>query len=92
MFISNKGKERKIWSNIKKSLIVNPRKQKQEVILSTKTTNWSHSNIFFIDPTVTSLTSQKSFRMYLGENLNFNYYIKEKKSKVTKGIGWNKKL
>ena len=46
-----------------------------------------HPPIYFSDTSVTQTTVQKHIWMYLDEKLNYNTHIKEKLSKVYKGIG-----
>ena len=64
-----------------------PSKQAQEVIFSRKYTKESHPPIYFNDIPVNQTTVQKHIGMYLDEKLNYNTHIKEKLSKVYKGIG-----
>ena len=64
-----------------------PSKQGKEVIYSRKCTKEDHPPIYFNDIPVTQSTVQKYIGMYLDENLNCNTHIKEKLSKVYKGIG-----
>ena len=46
-----------------------------------------HPPICFSDIPVTQTTVQKHIGMYLDEKLNYNTHVKEKLSKVCKGIG-----
>ena len=71
----------------KMSFNPNPSKQAQEVIFSRKCTKEDHPPIYFSDIAVTRTTVQKHIGMYLDEKLNYNTHIKEKLSKVYKGIG-----
>ena len=64
-----------------------PSKQAQEVIFSRKYTTESHPPIYFNDIPVNQTTVQKHIGIYLDEKLNYNTHIKEKLSKVYKGIG-----
>ena len=64
-----------------------PSKQAQEVIFSRKYTKEDHPLIYSNDIPVTQTTVQKHIGMYLDEKLNYNTHIKEKLSKVYKGIG-----
>ena len=62
-------------------------KQAQEVIFSRKYTKEDYPPIYFNDITVTKITVQMHIGMYLDEKVNYNTHIKEKLSKVYKGIG-----
>ena len=64
-----------------------PSKQAQEVIFSRKCTKEDHPPIYFNDIPVTQTTVQKHIGLCLDEKLNYNTHIKEKLSKVYKGIG-----
>ena len=64
-----------------------PSKQAQEVIFSRKCTKEDPPPIYFNDIPVTQTTVQKYIGMYLDEKPNYNTRIKEKLSKVYKGIG-----
>ena len=64
-----------------------PSKQAQEVIFSRKYTKQDHPLIYFNNIPVTQTSLQKQIGMYLDEKLNYNTYIKEKLSRVYKGIG-----
>ena len=64
-----------------------PSKQGQEVIFSRKCTKEDHPPIYFNDIPVTQTTVQKQIGLYLDEKLIYNTHIKEKFSKVYKGIG-----
>ena len=55
-------------------------------IFSRKFTKEDHPPIYFNDMPVTQTTFQKHIGMYLDEKLNYNTHIKEKLSKVYKGI------
>ena len=72
---------------MEKSFKLNPSKQAQEVIFSRKYTKEDHPLIYSNDIPVTQTTVQKHIGMYLDEKLNYNTHIKEKLSKVYKGIG-----
>ena len=67
-------------------------KEAQEVIFSRKCTKEDHPPIYFNDIPVTQTTVQKHIGMYLDEKLNYNTHIKEKLSKVLKGIGLPRNL
>ena len=67
-------------------------KQAQEVIFSRKLNKSSHPKIFFNNAPVFCANRQKHLGMHLDETLNFNLHIKEKMSKVMKGISILKKL
>ena len=67
-------------------------KQAQEVVFSRKLNKASHPKIFFNNALVVHASWQKHLRMFLDENLNFSYHIKEKSSKAMKGIGIFKKI
>ena len=56
-------------------------------IFSRKFTKEDHPPIYFNDMPVTQTTFQKHIGMYLDEKLNYNTHIKEKLSKIYKGIG-----
>ena len=71
----------------KMSFNPDPSKQAQEVIFSRKCTKEDHPPIYFSDIAVTQTMVQKHIGMYLDEKLNYNTHIKEKLSKVYKGIG-----
>ena len=71
----------------KMSFNPDPSKQAQEVIFSRKYTKQDHPLIYFNNIPVTQTTLQKLIGMYLDEKRNYNTYIKEKLSKVYKGIG-----
>ena len=62
-------------------------KQAQEVTFSRKCTKEDHPPIYFNDIPVTQNTVRKHIGLYLDEKLNYNTHIKEKLSKVYKGIG-----
>ena len=64
-----------------------PSKQAQEVIFSKKCTKEDHPSIYSNDIPVTQATVQKNIGLYIDEQLNYNTHIKEKLSKVYKGIG-----
>ena len=64
-----------------------PSKQAQEVTFSRKYTKEDHPPIYFNDIPVTETTVQKYIGMCLDEKLSYNTHIKEKLSKVYKGIG-----
>ena len=64
-----------------------PSKQAQEVIFSKKYAREDHPPIYFSDILVTPTTIEKHIGVYLDEKLNYNTHIKEKLSKVYKGIG-----
>ena len=64
-----------------------PSKQAQEVIFSRTCTKEDHPPLYFSDIPVTQNTVQKHIGQYLDERLNYNIHIKEKLSKVYKGIG-----
>ena len=70
----------------KMSFNLDPSKQAQEVTFSRKCTKEDHPSIYFNDIPVTQTTVQKHIGMYLDEKLNYNTHIKEKLSKVYKGI------
>ena len=61
-------------------------------IFSRKFTKEDHPPIYFNDMPVTQTTFQKHIGMYLDEKLNYNTHIKEKLSKVLKGIGLPRNL
>ena len=63
-----------------------PSKPAQEVIFSRKCTKEDHPPIYFNNIPVTQTTIQKHIGLYLDEKLNYNNHIKEKLSKVYKGI------
>ena len=71
----------------KMSFNPDPSKQAQEVIFSRKYTKEDHPPIYFNDIPVTETTVQKYIGMCLDEKLSYNTHIKEKLSKVYKGIG-----
>ena len=76
------------WANTwKMSFNPDPSKQAQ-VIFSRKCTKENHPPIYFNDIPVTQTTVQKHDGMYRDEKLNHNTHIKEKLSKVYKGIGF----
>ena len=77
---------------MEKSFKLNPSKQAQEVIFSRKYTKEDHPLIYSNDIPVTQTTVQKHIGMYLDEKLNYNTHIKEKLSKVYKGIGFLRNL
>ena len=54
---------------------------------SRECTKEDHPPIYFSDIQVTQTTVQKYIGMYLDEKLSYNTHIKEKLSKVYKGIG-----
>ena len=62
-------------------------KQAQEVIFSRTSAKEDHPPIYFIDMLVTQTTVRKHIGLYLDGKLNYNTHIKEKLSKVYKGIG-----
>ena len=64
-----------------------PSKQAQEAIFSRKRRKQDYPPIYFNDISVTQYTVQKHIGLYLNEKLNYNNHIKEKLSKVYKGIG-----
>ena len=63
-----------------------PSKQAQEEIFSRKCTNEDHPPKYFNEIPFTQNTVQKHIGLYLDEKLNYNTHIKEKLSKVYKGI------
>ena len=67
-------------------------KKAQEVIFSRKMTKSSHPQIFFNNVSVSCTSIQKHLQIYLDEKLSFNHHIKEKMTKVMKGIGVIKRL
>ena len=67
-------------------------KQAQEVIFSKKMTKLSHPQISFNNVPVSHASFQKHLGIYIDEKLNFNHNIKEKMTKVMKGIGFIKRL
>ena len=69
-----------------------PKKQAQEVIFSRKRVKDCHPSVFFNDTIVERSTNQKHLGIHLDEKLDFNAHIKEKISKVYRGIGIIKKL
>ena len=69
-----------------------PSKEAQEVIFSRKCSKEDHPPIYFNDIPVTQTTIQKHIELYLDENVKFSIHIKEKLSKVYKGIGLFKNL
>ena len=71
----------------KMSFNPDPSKQAQEVIFSRKCTKEDHPSIYFNNIPVTQTTVQNHIGLYLDEKLNYNTHIKEKLSKVYKGIG-----
>ena len=71
----------------KMSFNPDPSKQAQEVVFSRKCTKEDHPPIYFSDIAVTRTMVQKHIGMYLDEKLNYNTHIKEKLSKIYKGIG-----
>ena len=62
-------------------------KQAEEVIFSRKCTKEDHRPIYFSDIPVTQTAVQNYIGMYLDEKFNYNSHIKEKLSKVCKGLG-----
>ena len=62
-------------------------KQAQEMVFSRKCTKEDYPPIYFSDMPVTQTTVQKHIGLYLDEKFNYNTHIKEKLSKVYKGIG-----
>ena len=70
----------------KMSFNQDPSKQAQEVIYSRKCTEEDHPPIYFNNIPVTQTTIQKHIGVYLDEKVNYNTHIKEKLSKVYKGI------
>ena len=62
-------------------------KQAEEVILSRKCTKEDHCPIYFSDIPVIQTAVQNYIGMYLDEKFNYNSHIKEKLSKVCKGLG-----
>ena len=62
-------------------------KRAQEVIFSRNCTKEDHPPIYFNDIPVTQNTVQKYIGLYLDEKLNYNTHVKEKLSKLYKGIG-----
>ena len=74
------------------SFNADPSKQAQEVIFSRKYTKEVNPPVYFNDIPVTQTTVQKHVGMYLDEKLNYNTHIKEKLSKVYKGIGFLRNL
>ena len=76
------------WAYIwKMSFNPDPSKAAQEPIFLRKYTKKDHLDIYFNDVAVTQATVQRHIGMYLDEKLNYNAHIKEKLSKVYKGIG-----
>ena len=67
-------------------------KQAQEVIFSRKMTKSSPTQISFNNVPISRASFQKHLGIYLDEKLNFNHYIKEKMSKVMKGMSVIKRL
>ena len=65
----------------------NPSKEAQEVIFSRKYTKGNHPPIYFNDIPVTQTTIQKRVGLYHDEKFSYNNHIKEKLSKVYKGLG-----
>ena len=57
------------------------------MIFSRKCTKEDHPVIYFNNTPVTHTTTEKEIGLYLDEKLNNNTHIKEKLSKVYKGIG-----
>ena len=81
------------WAYIwKMSFNPDPSKQAQEVIFSRKCTKEDHLLIYFNGIPVTQNTFQKHIGLYLDEKLNYNAHLKEKLSKVYKGIGFLRNL
>ena len=70
----------------KMSFNTDPSKQAQEVIFSKKYAKEDHPATYFSDMLVTPTTIEKQIGVYLDEKLNYNTHIKEKLSKVYKGI------
>ena len=67
-------------------------KQAQATICSRKCAKEDLPPIYFNDIPVTQNTIQKYIGLYLDEKLNYNTHIKERLSKVYKGIGLRRKL
>ena len=67
-------------------------KQAQEVIFSRKTSILSHPVLTFDNSPVTKTTDHKHLGLILDEKLNFKEHLKEKMSKVYKGIAVLRKL
>ena len=61
-------------------------KQVQELTFSRKITKSSHPQISFNNVPVSRAIFQKHLGIYLDEKLIFNHHIKEKMTKVMKGI------
>ena len=62
-------------------------KQAEEVIFSRKCTKDDYRPIYFSDIPVIQTAVQNYIGMYLDEKFNYNTHIKEKLSKVYKGLG-----
>ena len=71
---------------------LDPSKQAQETICSRKCAKEDLPPIYFNDIPVTQNTIQKYIGPYLDEKPNYNTHIKERLSKVYKGIGLRRKL
>ena len=66
-------------------------KQAQDVAFSHKSHKVTHPTVYFNNSPVIS-SSQKHLGIYLDEKLNFIHHIKDKISKVNKGVAVIKKL
>ena len=64
-----------------------PQNKLKKGFFSRKYTKEDHPPICFNDTSITQTTVEKHFGMYLDEKLNYNTHIKEKLSKIYKGIG-----
>ena len=71
----------------KMSFNPDPTKQAQEVIFSQKMIKPSHPLIKLNNLPVQNASSQKHLGMILDEKLNFEFHLKEKCLKFSKGIG-----
>ena len=67
-------------------------KQAQEITFSKKKKNVSHPPLYFNKTHVAVCSYQKHLGVFLDKKLNFQYHIKEKIAKASKGIGVIKKL
>ena len=68
------------------SFSLNPTKQAQEVIFTTKTTKKIHPKIFFNNIPVSKADSQKHFGLHLDSKLSFDIHIKTILTKVNRTI------
>ena len=82
-----------VWAyNWKMSFNPDPSKQAQEVIFTRKLIKPSHPTLFFNNLPVQKTMIQKHLGLFLDDKLNFNHHLKEKITKVNKGIAILRKL